>query len=176
MTPQALIPALVLPLVGWRLYRRFRGSVGAQAIRPGRLLLRVGIFSLLGLLFLALAANSPPALAGAIAGLAAGAGLAIASLRLTRFEVRDGGGAYTPNPWIGGAVTAVLVARVASRFPGLAPAAEAAALQAGGSPDPLVMLRQGPLTTGVLMGVVAYYIVYCAGVLWVHRRGTPRAV
>jgi hypothetical protein len=32
MTPQAIVPALLVPLIGWRLYRRFRSNSGRQRL------------------------------------------------------------------------------------------------------------------------------------------------
>jgi hypothetical protein len=49
-------------------------------------------------------------------GALAGAGLAWFALKHTRFDVREGRPGYTPNPWIGGALSVLLVARLAWRW------------------------------------------------------------
>jgi hypothetical protein len=172
MTPQALLPALLVPLIGYRLYRRFRTSFGQQPIQTKRMVFRVVLFSVLGTVFLIAAASAPTALAGALGGLAAGAAVGMVGLRLTRFDIGPNGSFYTPNTYIGASVTALLVARLIYRFVAVAPTVQMAS-QNGPPPNPLAMYQSNPLTSAILMLTVGYYIVYFAGVLLKARQ--PRS-
>ena len=158
-----LVPALVLPFLAWRIYRRFHRNVGRQVLHPRRLITGIVIFALIAVLLLAVCAFSPRLLAGLGGGLALGLPLAWWGLSLTRFEIDDTGRRfYTPNTYIGVALTLLLAGRVLYRVGVLYfsdPAVTAAA--------PTFM--QSPLTL-LLIGVTSgYYIAYNAGVLR-HRK------
>jgi hypothetical protein len=164
MTPQALLPALLVPLIGYRLYRRFRSNFGQQPIQTNRMIVRIVLFSVLGTIFLVAAVSAPTALAPALGGLALGATVGVVGLRLTRFDIGPDGNFYTPNAYIGATVTALLVARLVYRFVAVAPNVQMAA-QNGPPANPLASYQQNPLTSAILMLTIGYYIVYFAGVL-----------
>src|SRR4051812_44895910 len=115
MTSAQLVPALVIPLVIWRVYRRVRGSIGRQPLQPKQLKFRVGFFVLVSVLIGWGALRFPTALAGLGGGTALGVALGIVALRLTKFEFTPEGNFYTPNTAIGVAVTLVFVGRIAYR-------------------------------------------------------------
>src|ERR1700757_2767194 len=132
-------PAPALPfaalalLIGWRLSRRYKSHIGPQKVRPLRMSLRVGLFTLFAVLIL----TSPIGLLGReIVGLAIGFGAMLGwiSLSQTHFETREGRRWYTPNIYIGMAVTAVLAARVVYRLVTLYPQIQAGSFGHGGSP------------------------------------------
>jgi hypothetical protein len=159
MTPAQLVPAIVIPLVAWRVYLRVRRNIGRQHFRSKRLVTSIVIFSALSI-FIGLAAltypPSPLALGG---GLLLSVPLALLGLHLTQFETTAEGKFYTPNTAIGIAVTVLFVGRIGYRMVVLflAPAPEGL---------PPAALFQSPLTL-LLYGVTAgYYIAYCSGVLW----------
>ncbi len=87
-------------------------------------------------------------------------------LRLTRFE-RDANGAdtYLPNPWIGGLLTVLLVARLGWRYMVLMPQLQDPAM-ANAAPA----FGNSPLTFAVFGLLIGYYITYFAGLLVHHRR------
>ena len=166
-SPQLIVPALLVPLIGYRFYRRFRANVGKQPVEPSRKVRAIVIWSLLGALFLwAAATHSVPSLEAAAGGLIAGFLLGVVGLRLTQFHSDEKGLHYTPNPYIGIGVTMLLVARFVYRMfvlystPQLAP-------QPGG--DPFAQLTQSPLTLSMITLTVGYYLMYTAGVLYRSR-------
>jgi hypothetical protein len=166
LTPvHGLAFAAFVLLIGWRLYRRYKSHVGPQKVRPLRMSLRVGLFSLFAVLIL----GSPIHLLGReIVGLAIafGAMLGWISLSQTHFETREGRRWYTPNIYIGMAVTAVLAARVVYRLVVLYPQLQAGTFQ---QTSPFGGTQSLP-TLGVFGLVIGYYAVYYGGVLWRSRQ------
>ena len=147
-------------LLGWVYYRRIRSSFGRQPWRPTRVIVRLAILTI-ALLGLATAAVFVPGAAPAVAaGLAIGALLGAFGLHYTRIELSEGKRFYTPNPWIGGALSLLLVGRLAYRMGsgvfgnGLAQASQNAS----------------PLTLGIAATLVAYYLINGTG-LWWRMRG-----
>jgi len=168
MTNAQLVPVILAPLLVWRLYSRFRRSVGRQKPRPKRMLVSIGIMTLaLGMIAFAmlhLGVSLWP-LAG---GLAAGAGIGWIGCKLTRFEIIDGDKSYTPNAWLGIAVSMLLVARMTYRFFQLYTPGHQAAPE---TPD----LGHSPLTLFILGLTFGYYITYNAGVFFSLKTTQLRA-
>jgi hypothetical protein len=158
MTSAQLAPALIVPFVVWRVYRRVRRNIGPQKWQPGRLVGRAIFFGVIsGLIALAVAAH-PPVLMGLVGGLALGLPLAWWGVELTRFETTAEGKFYTPNTWIGLGVTLLLVGRLVYRLTALLGAAPVSGPM---PPD----LFKSPLTL-VMFGLTAgYYVAYSAGVV-----------
>jgi hypothetical protein len=122
---------------------------------------------LLGVLCALFAASISTVGAGlaAAGGASVGVALAVFGLAHTRFEVNDQGKFYTPNGWIGLAVTALFIGRLAARtFTVYADRAAAAAAMAPGA-SPFAGLQRSPLTLGIFFLMAAYYLVYYGGVL-----------
>ena len=166
MTPQALIPALLVPLIGYRVYRRFRTSFGRQPVQTKRMILRVVILSAIATAFLLLALHQITVIGAGVAGLALGGMLGAVGLRLTRFELGSEGNFYTPNPYIGGTLSAILVARLIYRFLVVMPAMEMTAQHAAaGGGNPYAGFQQSPLTLAILMLTIGYYLTSSAGIL-----------
>jgi hypothetical protein len=166
MTPQALIPALLVPLIGYRVYRRFRTSFGRQPVQTKRMIFRIVILSLIATLFIALSLTHLMTLGAAALGLAIGGIVGVIGLRLTKFELGGpGGNFYTPHPYIGGAVSALLVARLVYRFLIVFPTMQTAAQQAAPNGNPYAGFQSSPLTSAILMLTAGYYITYYAGIL-----------
>jgi hypothetical protein len=165
MTPQALIPALLVPLIGYRVYRRLRTSFGRQPVQTKRMVARIVIFSVIAILFIALAFTQPMSLGAAVLGLAIGGIVAVIGLRLTKFELSPQGNFYTPHAYIGGAVSALLVARLVYRFFIVFPTMQTAAQHAAANGNPYAGFQSSPLTIAILMLTAGYYITYNAGIL-----------
>lgn len=159
MTPaQLVVPALVAPLIAWRVYARFKRNVGRQPFNPRRLAGRAWFFGFITLVLAALTLNHLPALGGLAAGVAAGVALSFLGLKLTRFELTPEGEFYVPNTAIGVGLTLVLFARVAYRV-----VVVYEATSNGGVPA--VGLFQSA-TTLVVFGLSAgYFIAYNTGLL-----------
>jgi len=100
--------------------------------------------------------------AAGLVGLAAGAALAYIGVKLTRFDAMPAGIFYTPNGYIGAALSALLLGRLAYRFVVLYPTLQAA--QAGGD-NPLDAFQRSPFTLALLAIVIGYYLAYYAGLL-----------
>lgn len=153
-------------IVLYSAYRRFRSQVGRQPVQPRTMLLRMG---LLGLAAVGLAVAphlAPYAPIEELAGIAAGAGLALWGLSMTRFSAEGSQRYYTPNTWLGVAVSTLLIARIAYRFAALAPVVRAGGASEGDLSPALAFAGAQTGLTLALFGVVAgYYVIYYAGVL-----------
>jgi hypothetical protein len=177
MTPQALIPALLAPLIGYRIYRRFKTSFGRQPVQTKRMITRIAILSVIATLLIALSITQLMTLGAATLGLALGGIVGVIALRLTTFELgTPAGNFYTPHAYIGGAVSALLVARLVYRFFIVLPTMQTAAQHAAPNANPFAQFQSSPLTLAILMLTAGYYITYYAGILLkVRASKTPTA-
>jgi hypothetical protein len=175
LTPQVIVPTLLVPLIGWRVYRRMRSSIGQQPFQPARKVTRLVIFSVITALFLWVATHSAPAMEAAGGGLLAGVVLGIVGVRLTRFHSDEKGLYYTPNTYIGAGVTLLLVGRLVYRMVSVYSTPQFAAAPLPGT-DPFAQMTQNPLTFALVMLTIGYYLAYTAGVLYKSRgiTGTSR--
>ncbi|HEY3763344.1 MAG TPA: DUF1453 domain-containing protein [Verrucomicrobiae bacterium] len=146
----------------WAVYRRVRRNIGKQKLRPVPIIIRLCIFALLivGIFLVGVILNNTAILLTFGGGLLSGAGLGLIGLHLTRFETTDEGHYYTPNTYIGAALTLLLAGRMAYRFMMMNNIANATAAN---SPPPM----QSPLTFFIIGLTVGYYMVYYIG-LFVH--------
>lgn len=164
-SPSTVSPLLLTAAVAFAYYRRIRRQFGRQPYQPRRTLVRAALLGLavVGLLLAAVALPVAGVGRAIVAGLAIGAGLGALALRHTRLEVSDGARWYTPNPWIGAALSLLLIGRLAWRF-GQGPLAVA-----GTAP---VLQNASPLTLGIAATLVAYYFVSGLGLV-VRMRSLP---
>ena len=167
--PTVLVPAVLSTLVVWRVYRRVRKNIGRQPFQPRRLLGRIGIFGLITVLLAGLSWEHPPVVLGLAGGLLPGVALALVGLRLTRFEVTPEGRGYTPNLYLGLALSLLMIGRLVYRLTLLY-----AATHAGAEP-PAAQFMRSPLTMGIFGLVAGYYITYYIGVLVLCRKLKPTA-
>ena len=116
MTTTQLLPALIIPFVGWRIYTRVRRNVGRQPFHERRWKSTVVVFSVMTSLLGLAAMRSLPALGGLAGGLVLGAALAVIAFKLTRWESTPAGNFYTPNIVIGLGVTLLFIGRIAYRI------------------------------------------------------------
>ncbi|MDB6094494.1 MAG: hypothetical protein JWM32_2056 [Verrucomicrobia bacterium] len=158
-TVGSLVPALVLPFIAWRIYRRFHRNVGKQPLHRGRLITGIVVFGLISALLVAASIFTPHVLAGFGGGLALGLPLAWLGLKLTRFETdASGRHFYTPNTYIGIGLTLLLAGRVVYRLLVLYDNSRALT-----STPPNFM--QSPLTMVIIGLTAGYYITFNSGVL-----------
>jgi hypothetical protein len=144
-----LTPWLITGLVGFAYVRRIAGSFGRQPWRPTRVGIRLGLLSLALLSLLMAAVFVPGANKAVGVGALVGAVLAALSLRFMHAEWFEGKRCYTPNPWIGGALSLLLVGRLAFRM-------GSGALANGGAD---FGQNASPLTLGIAAVLVTYYVV-----------------
>lgn len=160
MTTAQLIPALIIPLVGWRIYTRARRNIGRQPFHVRRWKRSVVLFSAIVATMAWLATGSLAALGALAGGLLLGTTLAVVAFHLTRFETSAEGNFYTPNLVIGLGVTLLFVGRIAYRvitLLSLTPIERAATSGTSYYHNPLTLLTFG-LTAG-------FYVAYNAALL-----------
>ena len=87
-------------------------------------------------------------------------------MRLTRFEVTPAGLFYTPNAYLGAALSVLLIARIAWRY------AQIYAAQGPLDASPAEFGRS-PLTLLIFGMLAGYYTVYSAGLLRWSRSAGP---
>ena len=154
---------LLLPLLGWRLYSRYKRMVGRQRLSKVRPWITLAIFPVLVLLIGVAALSHPERLWIFAAGLCAGALLGILGLRKTQFEPTPQGLFYTPHAHFGIALSALFAARIAYRL------VEVLALEPNahhGMED----FARSPLTLGIFGLLASYYIAYAIGLIrWRYR-------
>lgn len=167
----ALLP--IIALVLFSLYRRYRSHVGPQLVTPRRMMLRVVLFGVAAVFILAAPMSLQLRLEMA-AGMAAGAALGLLSLHHTRFETREAKHYYIPNIYIGLAVSALFMVRIAYRFmvlyPQMQQAGGVAAMAGAGGPLAAFGGSKSALTLILLGVVIGYYTLYYAGVMMLSRR------
>jgi hypothetical protein len=159
ITPNNLVPPVLVSLFAWRIYRRFRRSVGRQPLQPKRMMLRIAIFGVITLLGAVTSLFSTKLMIGLGAGLILGVPLGLLGLYLTRFETTPEGRFYTPNTYIGVGVSMLFLARVAYRMTILYSNTQPLT----NAPQPAFL--QSSLTLFMLALVAGYYIAYYTGVL-----------
>jgi hypothetical protein len=157
------LPLVLIALMPLILIQRYRMGTARRLARPwtATLNLVLMVFSVLFFLFAAAltAIWVPNALSGAAAGLAAGTGLGLVGLALTRWEPTTATLHYTPNRWLVLIVTVMVSARVLYGFWRSWKAAEA-----GIYGTQLVLAFGIPESLAVGGAVIGYYIAYGWGV------------
>lgn len=167
MTPHATTLMIMIPLMAFAVWRRVRTQFGRQPIRRKRMLARIGVFAVIGVLAALGGLHNVRLLEGLLGGLLIGGALGLLGLRLTRFErAADGSDGYIPNPWIGALLTVLLVGRLAWRFLVVMP--QMKAVEAGAHAVPAI--GNSPLTLLMFGLLVGYYVAYSSGLLVHHRR------
>ncbi|MBB6675501.1 hypothetical protein [Cohnella nanjingensis] len=159
--------ALPLALVAFFMYRRVRRTVGFQPYRPRRLRVRIGIFSVIGVLLIALGFLHPVVLAADAAGIACGGVLAWFAIRHSRFEMRGAELHYRTHVVIESVVIALFIGRIAYRFLILARSAPAVA---SNDPNDFQQFSRDPLTAAIFFVLIAYYVGYYVYVLRAGRK------
>ena len=162
--PTAVLPALTPYLatagVGWLYYRRIRRSFGRQPWQPKRTIARLVLVTLVAASLACAAVFLPHVGASIGIGALVGGALGVFALKHTHAQVTDGQRFYTPNPWIGGGLSLLLLGRLAWRW-------NQGALTGGGAAQ--VSQQASPLTLGIAATLIAYSLVYTSG-LWLHMR------
>ncbi|MGY3265259.1 hypothetical protein [Lysobacter sp. HA35] len=149
------VPYLIAATVGFSIYRRIRSHFGRQPWRPKRTIARVVLLSIFLAALALLAAFRPAEDWGIAVGAAVGGVLGVVALRLMRIDMQGGQPGYTPNPWIGAALSGLLVGRMAWRF------------ASGGFTTPQT---SSPLTLAIAATVLTFYVVQGIGLMQRMKR------
>jgi len=161
-----VLPFLIfLPLIGWRLYRRVRNSIGRQKLSKVRPWITLTVFPLLILLVGFAAVAHPPSLAWLAGGVLIGAALGIFGLGKTVFENTSQGMFYTPNAHLGIALSVVFAGRVLYRM------FELYSLDPGAQPASMDVSRS-PLTLAIFGLLAGYYVTYAVGLVRYRLRSS----
>jgi hypothetical protein len=157
-----LLPYAFTAGIGWIYYRRIRRQFGRQPWQPRRTMIRIALLSLV-LASLVLAGIFVPHAAWAVTvGLAIGLGLGFYGVSLTSVDLVDGNRSYLPNPWIGGALSLLLIGRLAWRF------------LHGGFMQQQASTGASPLTLGFAATLIGYYLTYSIVLVVRMRRLAPQ--
>ena len=159
----ALTPYLATAGIGWLYYRRIRRSFGRQSWQPRRTIARLVLVSVVALALASAAVFLPHVGLGIGVGAAAGAALGVLALKHTHAQVIDGQRYYTPNSWIGGGLSLLLLGRLAWRW--------SQGARSGGSAQ--AAQQASPLTMGIAATLIAYSLVYSIGLLLRMRQLAP---
>ena len=151
-----LVLLLLVPLLVWRIYARFRRLVGRQRLTKVRPWITLTVFPLLAALLAWVAYPNMDRIGWLVAGIAAGAGLSLFGLKLTSFERTSQAFFYTPNKYLGISLVLLFIGRIAYRV------VEVAALSASNTVTGFVVSAVTLAVFGLLAG---YYIGYTVGLL-----------
>lgn len=166
--PAAVLPALTPYLatagIGWLYYRRIRRSFGRQPWQPKRTIARLVLVSLVAASLVCAAVFLPHVGVGIGIGAIAGGALGVFALKYTHAQATDGQRFYTPNPWIGGGLSLLLLGRLAWRW------SQGALMGSGGAQ---FGQQASPLTLGIAATLIAYSLVYTSGLLLRMRGLAP---
>ena len=176
MTPDhpPIWPWLFAVLIPLMIYRRLRRSFGRQPLRPTRMGVRMIILGLLAASLAPLMSRSPALLLAGAAGAGLGIALALWGASRTRFLTQKGQLCYVPHTYAGIAVSLLVVGRIAYRLTQAYASGgfEQAAPAGAGS----AQVVQSPLTVGILLVLIGYYLCYYAWLLWKAKHVTPADV
>lgn len=154
---------MLVPLIVWRVYARFRRLVGRQRLSRIRPWITLSVFPALIVLLCFAAHSHPERLWWLAGGLSPGLLLGRFGLSKTRFEPTPQGLFYTPNVHLGIALSLLFVARIAYRF------VEVYALEPA-MPHQMEDFVRSPLTLAVFGLLAGYYVAYAVGLLrWRFR-------
>lgn len=167
--PSTIIFLILIPLLAWRMYSRFKRMVGRQRLSRVRPWVTLVVFPLLIVALGAATLSRPEGFWVLAAALIAGALLGVFGLTRTKFESTGEGLFYTPNVHLGIALSLLLVARLAFRLVQVF-AADPQALQHGTN-----NFAQSPFTLGVVGLLAGYYVTYAIGLVrWRFRASTAK--
>lgn len=163
---------IIIALIIFSIYRRIRRNIGWQQLNSKRLIVRIVLFCVIGLIFFAGGIFHPISLLSDIIGILLGSILAFYSVSLTTFEQRNGRYYYCPNIWIGSLVTIIFIARFIYRFYGIYVAGSINQLQQAQSTGTqnFGYTLGNSWTAGLMLIMFAYYVIYYVVLLKKQKR------
>jgi hypothetical protein len=169
--PSTVVLLVLIPLIAWRIYRRFRRLVGRQRLSKVRLWIRLIIYPMLLALLCAAMHRYPDRLCWLAGAMGAGALLGVFGLKKTSFEQTPTGLFYTPHAHLGVALSLIFVGRIVYRLVEIYTGPPVAQHSMDG-------FGRNPLTLIVFGLLAGHNITYTIGLLrWrlcMLRAGPPR--
>ena len=170
--------ALTGALMLFILYRRFRRNFGRQPLKRQRLITRIWVLAVVGLLLMPFALFSWELRLATLGGLLIGAGLGVWGAKHTRFEMKDGVLHYIPHTYAGMVVSALFLGRLLYRFVVLSPSMYSVVTIDTGTPSMsdfggLSGISHNPATRFIFFILVGYYIYYYGYVLYESKHLKP---
>ncbi|MCO7125511.1 hypothetical protein NIE88_06970 [Sporolactobacillus shoreicorticis] len=148
--------SIVIIFILFALYRRIRRNIGWQLFKVKRMLIRITLFTIIGLFFLSGSLTHPISIVSDLLGLLAGAALAYYSSKMTELEHRDNRWHYRTNIWIGGVVSALFIGRLLYRFYEV----YSSGMPQGNTAATQQINTNSAWSAGLLLIMFAYYVVY----------------
>jgi hypothetical protein len=169
-SPSLLVSFGFAALIAWRVYARFRRTVGRQRLSRVRPWITVTLFPVLLALLLLGSVAHPVSTLAIVGGAGLGAALGVYGIRLTRFEETPSGLFYTPNAHLGIALSLLFLGRVVYRIVQHYYFSDGAV---GGPPSDFL---RSPLTLLIFGTLSGYYVTYAIGLLrWRSRVASSAA-
>lgn len=153
-----LMLLILLPLLGWRIYARFRRMVGRQRLSKVRPWITLAIFPTLIVLLLLAARTHPERLVLFAVSLGCGVALGVYGFGKTKLEPTKQGLFYTPNAHLGIALSLLFLGRIIYRF------IEVYAIEPH-LPHGIKDFARSPITLGVFGLLAGYYVSYAIHLL-----------
>jgi hypothetical protein len=158
-----LVAVAIAALVAWRVFARIRRLMVRQRLTGARPWILVCVLPVALAALLLVSLPRPASALALVGGVAVGVGLGLYGLRLTTFEETPQGLFFTPNRYLGAAISLLLVGRIAYRALRVYVLSEPTG---GMAPD----FMRTPLTLLLVGTLAGYYLVYSAGLLRWRRR------
>jgi hypothetical protein len=162
-----IIGALIL----FSIYRRVRKSIGWQQINKGKMMFRIALSFIVGILFFVEGGFHPINFISDVVGILIGVILAYYSSLTTDFEQRERRWYFRPNKWYGGVVMALFFGRLVYRFYEMY--TQGAFSGANGGQRNFGAAVGPSWTTGLILIMFAYYIVYYIALLGRYKKFQP---
>ncbi|MGG1553846.1 hypothetical protein [Paenibacillus ferrarius] len=164
----------ILPLlfIAFFIYRRIKRTVGFQPLRRRRLIVRTSLFSVFGVVILALGFVHPIHFIGYGLGLAGGTLLGLTAIRHTRFEHRADGWYYRTHLWIDITVLVLFLGRLAYRYAAIAVSSTPSNM----NPADFSQFSKDPVTAGAFFIIVSYYVIFFGYLLREEKKLDPPAL
>ncbi|HWJ78003.1 MAG TPA: hypothetical protein VNR61_07990 [Niallia sp.] len=154
---------IISALLVFVIYRRVRRNIGWQQLIQRKLIRRIFIFLIIGMLLISGGALHPINLISDFIGILIGIALAYYGSKMTNFEKRDGYWYYRPNTWIGSAVSAIFFLRLIYRIYNLYILGDLSKLQQQGQDNDFQNISYAvgnSWTSGLMLIMFAYYVTY----------------
>jgi hypothetical protein len=174
-------PLLLVALVVFAIYRRFRRNFGRQLLQPGRMTFRIVLLAAAGCALLPMALRSSQYFWAELAGAALGIGLGVWGAERTRFMMDGERLHYVPHTYAGIAVSLLFLGRLAFRVVQVYAGVQASdvvhttiadAAETSRALTPISMVSS-PLTVGIFFVLAGYYVWYYGWVLWKSKHLKP---